>query len=93
MLTDRGLVRLRGLANPNGEQWQDLHDLQVATDDGPREATRFFLNGAEPVVTVETARGYRDPGHHHPPNQGRRRGRQLGHGAGSPTSGPAIACR
>jgi ribonucleoside-diphosphate reductase alpha chain len=62
VLTDRGLVRLRGLANPNGQQWQDLHDLHVATDDGPREATRFFLNGAEPVVTVETARGYRVQG-------------------------------
>jgi ribonucleoside-diphosphate reductase alpha chain len=62
VLTDRGLVRLRGLANPNGQQWQDLTDLHVATDDGPRQATRFFLNGAEPVVTVETARGYRVQG-------------------------------
>jgi len=62
VLTDRGLVRLRSLANPNGQQWQNLDDLHVATDDGPREATRFFLNGAEPVVTVETARGYRVQG-------------------------------
>ena len=62
VLTDRGLVRLRGLANPNGQQWQDLTDLQVATDDGPRQATRFFLNGAEPVVTIETARGYKVQG-------------------------------
>jgi ribonucleoside-diphosphate reductase alpha chain len=62
ILTDRGLVRLRGLANPNGQQWQNLDDLHVATDDGPRQATRFFLNGAEPVVTVETARGYKIQG-------------------------------
>jgi ribonucleoside-diphosphate reductase alpha chain len=62
VLTDRGLVRLRGLANPNGQQWQDLTDLQVATDDGPRQATRFFLNGAEPIVTIETARGYKVQG-------------------------------
>jgi ribonucleoside-diphosphate reductase alpha chain len=62
VLTDRGLVRLRGLANPNGQQWQNLTDLRVVTDDGPREATRFFLNGAEPVVTIETARGYRVQG-------------------------------
>ena len=61
VLTDRGLVRLRGLGNPDGEKWQDL-DLQVATDDGPRPATRFFVNGAEPVVTVETSRGYRIQG-------------------------------
>ena len=58
VLTDRGLVRLRGLGNPDGEKWQTL-DLRVATDDGPREANRFYVNGAEPVVTVETARGYR----------------------------------
>ncbi len=61
VLTDRGLVRLKGLGNPDGEKWQDL-DLRVATDDGPRPATKFFVNGAEPVVTVETARGYRVQG-------------------------------
>jgi ribonucleoside-diphosphate reductase alpha chain len=61
VLTDRGLVRLRGLGNPDGDTWQDL-DLRVATDDGPRPATRFFVNGAEPVVTVETSRGYRIQG-------------------------------
>ncbi|HSW42990.1 MAG TPA: LAGLIDADG family homing endonuclease, partial [Patescibacteria group bacterium] len=61
VLTDRGLVRLRGLGNPDGEKWQDL-DIRVATDDGPREATRFYVNGAEPIVTVETARGYRIQG-------------------------------
>ena len=61
VLTDRGLVRLRGLGNPDGEQWQDL-DLRVATDDGPRKATKFYVNGIEPVVSVETARGYRIQG-------------------------------
>ena len=61
VLTDRGLVRLRGLGNPDGDKWQDL-DLRVATDDGPRQATQFFVNGAEPVVTVETSRGYRIQG-------------------------------
>ncbi len=61
VLSDRGLVRLRGLGNPDGEKWQDL-DLRVATDDGPRAATKFFVNGAEPVVTVTTARGYRVQG-------------------------------
>ena len=61
MLTDRGLVRLRGLGNPDGEKWQTL-DLRVATDDGPRDATRFYVNGAEPVVSVETSRGYRIQG-------------------------------
>ncbi|MEA2645363.1 MAG: ribonucleoside-diphosphate reductase alpha chain [Chloroflexota bacterium] len=61
VMTDRGLVRLRSLGDPNGEKWQDL-DARVATDDGPREATKFFVNGVEPVVTVETKRGYRIQG-------------------------------
>src|SRR5205807_6382475 len=58
VLTDRGLVRLEKLGRPGGERWQDV-DLQVATDEGPRTASRFYVNGAEPVVTVETSRGYR----------------------------------
>ena len=61
VLTDRGLVRLKGLGNPDGEKWQEL-DLRVGTDNGPRKATKFFVNGAEPVVSVETSRGYRVQG-------------------------------
>ena len=61
VLTDRGLVRLRSLGNVDGEKWQNL-DLNVATDDGQRPATKFFVNGAEPVVTVKTSRGYRISG-------------------------------
>jgi ribonucleoside-diphosphate reductase alpha chain len=61
VLTDRGLVRLRSLGDPDGSQWQDL-DLKVATDDGARPATKFFVNGAEPVVSVKTGRGYRIQG-------------------------------
>ena len=61
VLTDRGLVRLRSLGNVDGEKWQWM-DLQVATDDGPRDATKFYVNGAEPVVTVKTSRGYRISG-------------------------------
>ncbi|HVL28105.1 MAG TPA: LAGLIDADG family homing endonuclease, partial [Acidimicrobiales bacterium] len=59
--TDRGLVRLRSLGDPDGAQWQDL-DITVATDDGPRRATQFYVNGAEAVVTAETSRGYRIQG-------------------------------
>src|SRR6266571_4155361 len=61
VITDRGLVRLQGLGDPNGDKWQSL-DTQVATDQGPQKATKFFVNGAEPVVTVETSRGYRIQG-------------------------------
>ncbi|MGI8608311.1 MAG: LAGLIDADG family homing endonuclease [Candidatus Dormibacteria bacterium] len=61
VMTDRGLVRLRSLGDPNGQKWQDL-DAMVATDDGPRKATRFYVNGVEPVVTIQTKRGYRIQG-------------------------------
>ena len=59
--TDRGLVRLRSLGDVEGSQWQDL-GVQVQTDEGPRPATKFFVNGLEPVVSVETGRGYRIQG-------------------------------
>ncbi|HXD81492.1 MAG TPA: adenosylcobalamin-dependent ribonucleoside-diphosphate reductase, partial [Candidatus Acidoferrum sp.] len=61
VLTDRGLVRLQSLGNPEGDKWQELN-ATVATDAGPQVATKFFVNGAEPVVTVETSRGYRIQG-------------------------------
>ncbi|MBA2725880.1 MAG: ribonucleoside-diphosphate reductase, partial [Actinobacteria bacterium] len=55
--TERGLVRLGSLGDVNGEQWQDL-GVSVNTDEGPRVASQFYVNGAENVVTVETSRGY-----------------------------------
>ncbi len=59
--TSRGLVRLRTLGDPVGQKWQDL-DVEVATDDGPRQATKFYVNGFEQVVSIETGRGYRIQG-------------------------------
>ena len=59
--TDHGLVRLRSLGDPEGEQWQDT-DVDVLTDDGTRRATKFYVNGLEPVVDVTTSRGYRIQG-------------------------------
>ena len=55
--TGRGLVRLHSLGDPDGAQWQDL-GIEVATDEGPRLATKFYVNGVEAVATVETERGY-----------------------------------
>ena len=55
--TDRGLVRLGGLGDTRGTQWQDL-DLTVATDEGPRPATKFFINGEEPTRRIVTRSGY-----------------------------------
>ncbi|MFN0152940.1 MAG: LAGLIDADG family homing endonuclease [Gaiella sp.] len=59
--TSRGLVRLRSLGDPVGSKWQDL-DIEVATDEGPRQATKFYVNGFEQVVSIETSRGYRIQG-------------------------------
>src|SRR6266487_3414865 len=59
--TNRGLVRLRTLGDPVGKQWQPL-DLEVATDEGARQATQFYVNGFERVVSIETGRGYRIQG-------------------------------
>src|SRR5436189_98960 len=59
--TSRGLVRLRTLGDPVGSKWQPL-DVSVATDDGRREATQFYVNGFEQVVSIETSRGYRIQG-------------------------------
>jgi ribonucleoside-diphosphate reductase alpha chain len=55
--TDRGLVRLGELGDLRGSQWQDL-DATVSTDEGPRPATRFFINGEEPTRRIVTRSGY-----------------------------------
>ncbi len=55
--TERGLARLGSLGDPEGPRWQELKTA-VATDEGPREATRFYVNGSEPVVRLTTRQGY-----------------------------------
>jgi ribonucleoside-diphosphate reductase alpha chain len=55
--TDRGLTRLTELGDAYGERWQDL-DLHVSTDEGPRRATRFFVNGEESTRRIRTEGGY-----------------------------------
>jgi ribonucleoside-diphosphate reductase alpha chain len=55
--TDRGLVRLAEIGDAYGDRWQELQ-LQVSTDEGPRQATRFFVNGEEPTRRIVTAGGY-----------------------------------
>ncbi|MGA3362530.1 MAG: LAGLIDADG family homing endonuclease, partial [Solirubrobacteraceae bacterium] len=59
--TSRGLVRMRSLGEVDGDRWQDI-DLEVSTDQGPRRATKFFVNGSEQVASIETHRGYRIQG-------------------------------
>ena len=59
--TDSGLLRLSELGDVWGERWQGL-DVAVSTDDGPQQATRFFVNGEEPTRRVVTRGGYRIQG-------------------------------
>ena len=59
--TDRGLARLTELGDTYGDRWQDL-DLTVSTDEGPRRATKFFVNGEEPTRRVRTEGGYQIQG-------------------------------
>ncbi|MEV6862124.1 vitamin B12-dependent ribonucleotide reductase [Streptosporangium subroseum] len=59
--TDRGLVRLAEIADVYGDRWQDL-DMLVSTDEGPRRATKFFVNGEEPTRLIRTRGGYRVQG-------------------------------
>jgi ribonucleoside-diphosphate reductase alpha chain len=59
--TDRGLTRLAELGDNYGDRWQEL-DLTVSTDEGPRRATKFFVNGEEPTRRIRTEGGYRIQG-------------------------------
>ena len=59
--TDRGLTRLSELGDVYGDRWQDL-ELAVSTDEGPRQATKFFVNGEEPTRRISTEAGYQIQG-------------------------------
>ena len=59
--TNRGLVRLGEIGNVYGDRWQDL-DLTVSTDEGPRQATKFFVNGEEPTRRISTEGGFKIQG-------------------------------
>ncbi|MGD0602220.1 MAG: vitamin B12-dependent ribonucleotide reductase [Streptosporangiaceae bacterium] len=59
--TNRGLVRLGEIGDVYGNRWQDL-DLTVSTDDGPAQATKFFVNGEEPTRRITTEGGYKIQG-------------------------------
>src|SRR5690348_10421501 len=55
--TDRGLARLGEIGDVYGDRWQDL-TMPVSTDEGPRQATKFFVNGEEPTRRITTTGGY-----------------------------------
>ncbi len=56
VFTDRGLLRLDEIADPNQPGWQ-THQIQVATDQGWRASPRAFNNGVAKVLRVHTRQG------------------------------------
>ncbi len=56
VFTDRGLLRLDELVDPNRPGWQE-HDLHVPTDRGLRRSPRGYNNGVAPVLRVHTREG------------------------------------
>ncbi|HXL92255.1 MAG TPA: LAGLIDADG family homing endonuclease, partial [Streptosporangiaceae bacterium] len=60
--TSRGLTRLGEIADVYGNRWQDLADVTVSTDEGPQQATKFFINGEEPTRRIVTQAGYKIQG-------------------------------
>src|SRR3989338_5212258 len=59
-LIEFGLLTPRVFGNGGGF-WQNMN-IKVATNEGSRQATKFFVNDVEPVVSVETSRGYKIKG-------------------------------
>ena len=55
--TDKGLVRMNKLGNTKGDKWQDA-SFRVMTDEGPKEATKFYVNGEENTRRIVTSSGY-----------------------------------
>ena len=55
--TEQGIVRLRSLGNIKGEKWQNT-SFKVLTDEGPKQATKFFINGEAETRLIRTSAGY-----------------------------------
>ncbi len=57
VVTDRGVIRLNRLGDVDGAQWQDV-GFSVLTDEGRRQATKFYVNGRDQTRRVTTHCGY-----------------------------------
>jgi len=55
--TNNGLLRLGKIGNKKGAQWQDV-SFKVMTDEGPKEATKFYVNGQASTRNITTSCGY-----------------------------------
>jgi ribonucleoside-diphosphate reductase alpha chain len=57
IVTDHGLQYLCNLGDADGHQWQDVN-FDVATPDGPQNASNFFINGIAETRLIRTVSGY-----------------------------------
>ncbi len=57
VVSEQGIVRLRSLGNVEGEKWQNV-SFTVLTDDGEKQATKFFINGEAQTRLIRTTAGY-----------------------------------
>ena len=55
VLTGSGLKRIRRMGNPYGDKWQEIN-VKVQTDMGPKQATKFFVNGKAQTRIIRTER-------------------------------------
>jgi len=55
VLTEKGLKRIRRMGNPEGAQWQPIRTM-VQTDEGPKLANQYFLNGKAQTRIIRTDR-------------------------------------
>ena len=55
--TDRGLIRIEHLGDIEGDQWQDIN-FKVQTDEGMKDATKFYVNGIDDIIKIQSRYGY-----------------------------------
>jgi ribonucleotide reductase alpha subunit len=58
LISTEGVLRpIVTMGDPDGDQWQPM-DASVSTDRGVEAASQFYVNGFQPVLRVETRRGF-----------------------------------
>lgn len=55
--TGKGLNTIANFGDVNGEKWQDINKT-VITDNGEKQATKFYINGFVDTRKIRTKRGY-----------------------------------
>jgi len=66
VLSSAGLLPLEDLGDLEGEQWQDLEDIQILQEKQEEKATQFYCNGLADTYEIQTVKGHflRGTGNH-----------------------------